>query len=202
MRLLPRPSALLGLAVAAGIGLVGVACKLDPVRDDLVGNLGPDDQFPESEFHRPGQPCLACHDKPGGASPELILGGTIFADPDGQVPVEGAFVRVIDSKGNRPRCFVTNCNGNFMVRPDEWDDMTYPLLVSVEKQGAPPRTMNSHIGREGSCAGCHKNYKGFDSPGFIRIFETVDDARAAGFREPPTCPREGEPLPTQCPEDL
>src|SRR3954453_18314125 len=114
----------LDLKICAGVALVaamGSSCNLDPVHRAGVNNLGPerDDLYPpESEFHRPGEPCALCHSKEGPADTEFGLGGTIFWGPDRpDRRVDQAYVR-FGGPEKTTKCFVTNCNGNFFVKAE------------------------------------------------------------------------------------
>src|SRR4051794_20659327 len=74
---------IVGVLCVAGMGS---SCNLDPVHRAGVNNLGDEketDYPPESEYHRPGEPCALCHSKAGPATNnEFVLGGTIFWGPD------------------------------------------------------------------------------------------------------------------------
>ena len=112
------------------------------------------------------------------------------------------------------RCFVTNCNGNFYVKQADLANITFPLLISVERTKDPGkdettlqlRRMSSHIGREASCANCHiQGLRDFGSPGQIHLYntetESADKSRAPkidrGARRPMTATRSI----AKCPED-
>jgi hypothetical protein len=199
-----------GIAIVAS---VGSSCNLDPVHRASVNNLGSEQSDlypPESEYHRPGEPCALCHSKEGPADTVFALGGTIFWGPDDYTKrVDQAYVRVLDANKTR-KCFVTNCNGNFFVTPDEFSRITFPLLISVERVKDPGRDestmvikrMTGHIGREPSCATCHiQGLRDFGSPGQIRMYDTEDQSKAAN---PPITlcpPPPDKPFVTQCPED-
>jgi hypothetical protein len=214
------------LAIAScllGVGGLGSSCNLNPVHRAGVNNLGPerDDLYPpESEFHRPGEPCALCHSKDGPADSEFVLAGTIFwwDDPNDvqnrsyNDRVDQAYVRVLDANKTR-KCFVTNCNGNFFVRPEDFPRITFPLLVSVERTREPGkndnesvaiRRMTGHIGREPSCAICHiQGIRDFASPDQIRLFDNEDAFKAANVKIAacPPLPEDPPPL-RKCPEDL
>lgn len=215
--------------VAKGIGaLLGVvtivtmgsSCSLDPVHRAAVDSLGEErsDLYPpESEFHRPGEPCALCHSTKGPAKRVFALAGTIFWEPDDDTRpesylrrVDRAYVRTVDPNGVR-RCFVTNCNGNFFVYADDYPNLTFPLLVSVERTVNPGvlggdvdgfyRDMKSHIGRESSCAGCHlQGIRDFGSPGQIRMVNNVSELTGKDLQIPAVCD-ESTPRLTSCPED-
>lgn len=182
----------------------------DPVHEAAVKAMGDElpGTVPESQYHRPGQPCLVCHANQGPSDLRLAVAGTVFwgrcdckpgvaasaggCDPAkgktcDQTPVEGAEVRILDSR-HRSRCFRTNWAGNFMVPVS--DPIEFPFLVSVFKShnGNPIlRSMGGHVGREGSCAGCHKNPSYQDSPGQIRLMDdnTKIPVGARGTQLPP-----------------
>lgn len=193
---------------------VGSSCNLDPVHKNTVKSLGEeraDDYPPESEYHRPGEPCALCHSRKGPADSEFVLAGTVFWGPDSYSRrVDKAYVRVLDGTKSR-RCFVTNCNGNFYVRKEDFSQITFPILVSVERTVDPGkdeatltiRRMSSHIGREASCATCHiQGLRDYGSPGQIRLYNTETEAKSVGQPKIVECPPpdDYEPL-TTCPED-
>jgi hypothetical protein len=209
----------LGLSVFGGVLCVaglGSSCNLDPVHRAGVNNLGseqPDLYPPESEYHRPGEPCALCHSKAGPADNEFILAGTIFWGPDRyDRRVDQAYVR-IGGPDKTTKCFVTNCNGNFFVPPDDYKNLKFPLLISVERVQNPGgngpddeksikiRRMTSHIGREPSCATCHiLGLRDFGSPGQIRMYDTEGEVDTAKPPIPAECPNDA-PRVTLCPED-
>jgi len=137
--------------------LIGAAAFLscaDPVQSDAVSALGNETSgVPKGEFHRAGQPCVTCHGEGGPASDvPFTVAGTVFAQPKREVGVESAEVRMTDSDGTKYTA-KTNCVGNFFVKPEDWQPK-FPILVEVAKNNLR-RSMQSAIGREGSCAGCH-----------------------------------------------
>lgn len=149
---------------AAAVSVTTVGACGNPVTDDAIEFWGDEDPaVPASEFHRPGQPCVLCHSTAGGASPKLVLGGTIFADQRSFLPVEGAEVVVYDAVGD-VYPMVTNCIGNFYLK-DEGDIPQFPLAVEVrcptyDADGNKLEitklvSMNSWVSRDGSCATCH-----------------------------------------------
>ncbi len=199
------------------VGSLGSSCNLDPVHRAGVNNLG-DEQGglypPESAYHRPGEPCALCHSAAGPAGLQFVLAGTIFWGPDRyDRRVNKAYVR-IGGPEKTTKCFVTNCNGNFFVRSEDYKNLKFPLLVSVERvidPGGPGptaeksirvRRMSSHIGREASCATCHiLGLRDFGSPGQIRLYDTESEVDTAKPPIPAQCPNVDEPPLTQCPED-
>ena len=199
------------------VGSLGSSCNLDPVHRAGVNNLGAEQPGlypPESAYHRPGEPCALCHSAAGPADLQFVLAGTIFWGPDRyDRRVNKAYVR-IGGPEKTTKCFVTNCNGNFFVRSEDYKNLKFPLLVSVERvidPGGPGptaeksirvRRMSSHIGREASCATCHiLGLRDFGSPGQIRLYDTESEVDTAKPPIPAQCPNVDEPPLTLCPED-
>src|SRR5262249_28092072 len=117
--LMARSSIELVLSGAAASAITLGSCVVDPVHDSFVKSLGPDTDLPESEFHRPGQPCVECHSNKGPAKSKFVLGGTLYYLPHDDkvapVPVDGADVYILDARGSQIHAR-TNCRGNFFVR--------------------------------------------------------------------------------------
>lgn len=160
-------------------------CRYDPVPQAIIDSLGPEQGTP-SATHRPGQPCNVCHSTYEGASPAFAVAGTVFttADDGSLVPAAGVNVIISDSAaGLRKAC--TNAAGNFYVEKDNWLDITFPLNVQAGKRG-----MTSLIGRDGSCASCHKlpdstsedpiTGAGRGSPGVVIADPKADGASCGG----------------------
>ncbi len=138
-------------ALAAGLAC---GCRNDPVPQAIIDGLPPDSS-PNGPLHRPGQPCLACHDNYGGAT-EFAVAGTLFAlDSTGTklVPAPNITVNVLDSSPNGGSSLhaCTNSVGNFYILSSNWTDITFPLSPT-----AAGLSMQSLVGRDGSCATCHK----------------------------------------------
>ncbi len=157
------------------LSLVVAACE-SPINSELVTSLGPEvPGVEESEFHRYGQPCLACHGTYGGEGPEMSVAGTVFATPNDDIPVAGAKVVLIDANGARHES-ITNCAGNFYVEPSQFEPL-YPMHVEVEcplPDGTVRRAvMGTRVNREGACAGCHdKGPASPTSPGQVYCLES------------------------------
>jgi hypothetical protein len=151
------------LAAAAGS-----AC--DPVGADAVAALGPEKPgVRRGPLHRPGQPCLVCHDGAFGDPPAFSVAGTIYATPSSLVGLEGATVSITDSQGPPFTTMATNAAGNFYVTPDQWSPV-YPLSsISVISTSSNFVTMQSAVGRDGACASCHVNPAGPASPGQVCV---------------------------------
>jgi hypothetical protein len=149
-------------ALAAGAGFVACA---SPVEDDLIAALGPEAEGEsEDEFHRYGQPCLACHGGYGEGEPVFSFGGTVFAQPDELITVAGAKVTITDAIGEKTT-MTSNCAGNFFVEESKYKPV-YPVRVEVtctSPAGFDGVTttyrsvMGTRVNREGSCAACHAN---------------------------------------------
>jgi cytochrome c553 len=183
-----RTSARFVLLLVASAAIAGASesCA-DPVHDQLVASLPPD-PTPNGEFHRAGQPCLACHGPEGPAQTQFAVAGTIFWHPTAdQIGVDQATVSIIDSLGANPQ-LTTNCVGNFFVKPEDWpggSGPAFPLRVEIFKDGTKySDTMTTQINRAGSCADCHGYPANYNSVGLIY---TVPDNVAT------------DPLPTDCP---
>ncbi len=139
--------------------LLTCACE-SPVQDDLIDSLGGEQRgVPEGPTHRYGQPCLACHDDAVGDGPKMSVGGTVFASPLDEVPVEGAVVTLLDASGAQHQA-ITNCAGNFYVEAKDFLP-SFPMRVEIDcplPDGTVRRAvMGTLVNREGSCAGCHEN---------------------------------------------
>ncbi|HWL86476.1 MAG TPA: hypothetical protein VNO21_11775 [Polyangiaceae bacterium] len=137
-----------------------VASCTDPVLDDEIAKLGDEPAQPgEGPNHRPGQPCVLCHQQGGPAKTHFAVAGTVFdvADPAVAKGVKGVQVLFVDSGGSYPRVSVfTNDVGNFYVLDSDWPTLQFPFHVKLYKAGTS-RLMNSHVGREPSCSGCHRD---------------------------------------------
>ena len=169
--------------IVALLATLAAGCG-DAFRDPQIEALG--GEFPgtaPSQFHRPGQPCVLCHDSYEGAEPELSIGGTLFffpPDSAGFPVTSGGFVvSIVDSKGKSFNAEV-NCFGNFSVEKAVFDP-AYPILAEVlqrDEDTGELRTnapMSSRIGRDGSCASCHIDPKSWLSPGPVFVNGAPDD---------------------------
>jgi hypothetical protein len=173
-----RASLLLGVFLGTSV-VVFTGCGVDPVPQAIIDELPPEQGTPNA-LHRPGQPCLQCHSTYGEALPELVIGGTVFKEDamtGALLPAPHVRVEVYDSAGDfRVAC--SNAAGNFYIAKTNWDDITFPLksFVGNDHKGKATRRMRSIIGREGSCANCHKlSGKAVDSPGVIIVDEGEED---------------------------
>jgi hypothetical protein len=140
------------LRVAAALAIALTACA-DPVHDDAVAALGPDPtNAPPGPLHRPGQPCLVCHDGGGPASLVFATAGTVYQDATDPPPLVGATVMLTDSTMNVMRA-QTNCAGNFFIEAVDWM-LTGPVHIEVD-YGSMNAQMVSHMAKQTSCAQCH-----------------------------------------------
>ncbi len=158
------------LLVAGLLGAAALSASCDdPVHDSTIDALGPEDpSVPRGPNHRPGQPCVECHQSEGPASTVFLFGGTVFATQGASNPASGVTVHLTDSNGDM-HDVTTNDAGNFWVTPSDWSP-TLPVNVSIEDTNAGVgQAMNSHIGHAGSCAFCHTPNVGPTSPGPVYV---------------------------------
>jgi hypothetical protein len=152
-------------------GMVLNACS-DPVIDDARDALGPEQiGVPQGPLHRPGQPCLLCHDEGGPGELVMSLAGTVYRYPDAAIPLSGALVELVDSSGNT-HTTATNCAGNFFVQPGDFDP-DFPVWTLL-RYGGVEVEMSTPIFREGSCGACHEPDPAPDSAG--RIYFAPDSS--------------------------
>jgi hypothetical protein len=151
------------LALAAAALLAG---SCDPVHDDAQAALGGETPgVPPGPLHRPGQPCLVCHDGATGDPAALSMAGTVFLEGNSLTPAPGAVVLLTNADGTTATA-TTNAAGNFFLAPGAYTPI-YPVHVTSITMGGASITMHSHIGGNGSCAGCHADPAGSDSPGHV-----------------------------------
>jgi hypothetical protein len=205
MTLPARLRAACALAISLPLAAFAASCDADPVHTAAVNALGPEiGGIPKGEYHRAGQPCLICHGGEGPASTEFTVGGTIFYGPAAgtNAPIGVGDVSVTLEDDSKSQFTVTtNCVGNFYVKPSDWPGHPqYPMLVTIAGTVLgtyETQTMQSQIGRNGSCAGCHQyattdNY--FETPGLSYLFPT-DNSAFTGTD--PSCPV--NPVPAELP---
>jgi hypothetical protein len=149
----------------------------DPVLDDAVSDLGPETPGVRTgPLHRPGQPCLLCHDGAFGDPQAFSVAGTIYQIPSSLEPAVGATVAMTDATGST-RDEVTNAAGNFYIAASDWAPQ-FPLQVQVQPVTGPVVYMYSLVNSGtdvagGACATCHRDPAGADSPGHVSI--SLDD---------------------------
>jgi hypothetical protein len=149
--------------------LLAAAC--DPVHASAVSALGGEAPGVRTgPLHRPGQPCLLCHDGALGDPPAFSVAGTVFQRPGDKTPVDGATVTLTDVDGSTYTA-QTNAAGNFYVTPSQWTPH-YPMIARIAASGLNV-PMNTLIGTQGACNGCHVDPAGPTSPGHICL--ALDD---------------------------
>ena len=166
--------------------LMLAACTSDPVLESRTAALGSEDPaVPVGEDHRPGQPCVTCHQPSGASDRHFALAGTVLWGPVKLQGVAGARVELLDARPGPlpPRVVTTNCAGNFFI--DATDDLTFPLRVRVGAKGKT-RDMRSPIFRERSCAGCHESERSTSSPGPVLLLGKEEEAKTP-YVPPPEC---------------
>lgn len=143
------------------------ALTCDPVYDDAVAALGGEmPGVPRGPLHRPGQPCILCHDGSVSNPPQFTVAGTVYVSANDLVAAVDASVTLTDSLGaSFPT--TTNAAGNFYVLPHQFQP-TYPMKVAVT-YGAVTVAMTADVGRDGSCAKCHFDPAGPASPGHVYV---------------------------------
>jgi hypothetical protein len=146
------------------------ACN--PVRTDALNALpGEAPGVRNGPLHRPGEPCLLCHDGAIGDPAAFSIAGTVFAEPSSTVGVDQARVSITDATGVTYDSITTNAAGNFYITPNEWSPAFPILKVSVTDTSGLTVTMQSEVGRDGACASCHFDPAGSDSPGHVSMVE-------------------------------
>ena len=162
-----------GLVTMLGSLLWLLAC--DPVQNHAITALGGEASgVRPGPLHRPGQPCLLCHDGAFGDPEEFSVAGTVFVDRIDKQAARGADVMIKTADGTS-RTFQTNAAGNFYVSAQNWKP-AYPLQVSVSFESQMV-SMTSNIGRDGACASCHFDPAGPASPG--HVYAIAEDAGVA-----------------------
>src|ERR1700722_12460000 len=165
----------MALALSAVL-LLGAAC--DPVHDGAIAALGPENpDVRRGPLHRPGQPCLLCHDGAFGDPQRFTVAGTVYQTTGQTAASVGATVALLDAQGSSTAP-PTNAAGNFYATPSEYDP-TYPIQITVQGPSGETVRMqtlvegNGTVEPNGACASCHFDPPGADSPGHVAI--TLDD---------------------------
>ena len=166
---------------ATAIGLLGAllaAGACDPAHDDAIAALGPEAPgVRRGPLHRPGQPCLLCHDGAIGDPQRFTVAGTVYETLGGNLPAVGASVVLVDARGSST-ALPTNAAGNFYATPSKYDP-TYPVQVTVEGPSGETVRMqtliegNGTVEPNGACASCHFDPPGPSSPGHVSL--ALDD---------------------------
>jgi hypothetical protein len=158
------------------VSLSAAACG-DPVRDEAIAALGPEAAgVRPGPLHRPGQPCLLCHDGGGGRDPLFSVAGTVYELADARRPLNKVAIQLIDKDGRRFQTS-TNCAGNFFVSPSEYSPH-YPMWVTMTAEDHTI-DMESPVYRDGSCASCHTDPKDRSSAGHVFLLDEAVDLPAS-----------------------
>ena len=174
-----RTSFALRFAPALTLATLALVACTDATHDDPVQTLGAEaDGVPPGPLHRVGQPCLICHGGIGPASQAFSAAGSVVLVRLQSQPAVGAQVQIEDVNGSF-YTVTTNAAGNFFVPASAWQP-TYPTQVQVTL-GSLSQQMNTHVGRDGSCAGCHTSPQGPTSPGSVYLAETASDLPEGGL---------------------
>lgn len=154
-------------ALMLASALTQLAC--DPAHSSAVDAVGPD---PSGErngpTHRAGQPCLLCHDGTFGNPRKFNVAGTVYMSSVSSLPAIGVTVNLTGADG-ATYAAQTNRVGNFYLEEGRFTPV-YPMRVSITS-GSVKSEMKSHVGRDGSCAGCHVDPAGAASPGHVYVEE-------------------------------
>ncbi len=118
------------------------------------------------QFHRPGQPCILCHNGGLTGEGEFMVAGTVYpmANSNSEAGMGGVVVEVTDAEGNVVRV-TSNRKGNFYFEQGGGlregvgqtrvpYQLVYPLQVRL-LYGDLIKVMKGVTWREGSCAHCH-----------------------------------------------
>jgi hypothetical protein len=154
-----------GRALAGWLVAASLAASCDPVHQAQIDALGGETPgVPRGPLHRPGQPCIVCHDGAVGDPPAFSIAGTIFQSASTTTPLEGATVSITSVDGTL-QTLTTNAAGNFYASTRDYTP-EYPLHVAVTSGGTTIK-MQSHVGGNGSCAFCHADPSEPGSPGHV-----------------------------------
>jgi hypothetical protein len=187
-----RVRSLAGVALVPALFALAAAfgCDADPIHTAAVQALGPEATgIPVGQYHRAGQECSVCHGGEGPASTQFSIAGTVFYGPATAAPPVGVgnvTVYLEDNSMAATHTFTTNCVGNFFATTGDYSPQ-FPILLTI---GGTPQaqylqvSMQSQIGRDASCGGCHQYPASYDSPGLIYL-NAVDDPTYMGD---PSCP--------------
>ncbi len=181
---LPFTTAAVAFAIASGL-------SCDPVHSEGVDRLGSDPSGRKNgPTHRPGQPCLVCHGGQGPGNAVFSMAGTVYRDVNSDVPVQDVRVVLTDAFNTRVAA-VTNEAGNFYLVESQFAP-AFPVTVLLcygascdpkDTAASVVQPMKTHIGREGSCSGCHVEPSSNKSPG--RVYLCTTQQATGDF--PPLC---------------
>ena len=91
------------------------------------------------------------------AKPEMVVAGTVFADPSsGADGADNVEIEFVDANNGSPlQNPVTFPSGNFFVEKAQWPRLTFPFKVRLKAGAGNIVPMLSTVNREGSCNFCH-----------------------------------------------
>jgi hypothetical protein len=147
------------------VALAAALASCDPVHSQAIAALG--NEAPgvrTGPLHRPGQPCGTCHDGTIGNPRQFSVAGTIYVNQSENVPATNVGVTLTSADGMSYTA-TTNAAGNFYVLPNEFTPQ-YPMNVLITSDTVIVR-MSTLIGREASCATCHRDPAGPTSAGHV-----------------------------------
>ena len=159
-----------GLSLAL---LLAVLSACDPVVDDARAALGPETPgVRQGPLHRPGQPCLLCHDGAFGDPERFTVAGTVFQTTGARNAAPSVTVDIVDATGDAI-ALSTNAAGNFYATPGQYDP-TFPLRINLTSGGLTVQMEtlvegNGTVEPNGACASCHFDPAGPSSPGHVAL---------------------------------
>ncbi len=160
-------------SAAAGVVCALLAGACDPVRDAAVDALGPEAPgVRQGPLHRPGQPCLLCHDGELGSPQRFTVAGTVY-QTTGATAAAGDVTVLLEDAVGLTASLPTNAAGNFYATPETYDP-TFPLRVKLQS-GTTTVIMQTLVGDNataqpgGACATCHFDPAGRASPGHVAV---------------------------------
>jgi hypothetical protein len=161
-----------GQALLFGVALLG-ACCTDPLRERRIEALGPEQLgVSPGPLHRPGQPCLACHDGEDSSVPRHSVAGTVYVDTRADQTAANVLVELVDARAERFE-LTSNCAGNFYVEGARFEPV-YPLWTALRFEDERIQ-MQSSIGRDGSCASCHALSASNTATGAVYLYSLPSD---------------------------
>ena len=156
-----------GIVALAAVALLA-ASDQDPVHDNEVTALGPEQPgVSPGPTHRPGQPCLVCHGGSGPASQQFAAAGTVYPWQSGSTAALTGVTVTLNATHDSIATATTNEVGNFYVLESQWVP-AFPVHVQLAYQ-SNSLSMTTHIGRDGSCATCHFDPPGPETPGHVYV---------------------------------
>ena len=123
-----------------------------PPQPDADLDCEPQIQTVGTGYHNPGTACLDCHQGQQAGAPFFTIGGTVYKDAAGTLPVKGATVLVIDAE-NRVVKLPTMLNGNFYTSAQ----LTPPYITVVSR--CPDNVPMISNFSDGDCNSCHSGLK-------------------------------------------